>query len=46
MSEASGHRLLKRSELNCMDTTSLGTGQLIVDALDRGAHEIVLGNWR
>ncbi len=43
MSEASGYKLLSKSELNCMDTTTLGTGQLIKDALDRGAMHIVLG---
>jgi len=43
MSEASGHRLLQPRELNCMETTSLGTGELIVDALKKGAKEILLG---
>ena len=43
MAEASGLRLLKGGELNCMHTTTLGTGELIVDALDRGAEEIILG---
>ena len=35
MSEASGYRLLQKTELNCMYTTTLGTGELIVDALER-----------
>ena len=43
MSGASGHRLLKPTELNCMETTTLGTGELIVDAVQRGAKEILLG---
>ncbi len=43
MSEASGYKLLHKNELNCMSTTSLGTGQLIVDALDKGVQEIILG---
>lgn len=43
MSEASGHKLLKKDELNCMETTSVGTGELIVDALERGVDEIILG---
>jgi len=43
MSEASGYKLLKKSEMNCMDTTSLGTGELIADALEKGAKNIVLG---
>lgn len=43
MSEASGHRLLKPEELNCMETTTLGTGELILDAIKKGAKEILLG---
>jgi glycerate kinase len=43
MSEASGHRLLKAEELNCMKTTTLGTGELILDALQKGAKKILLG---
>ncbi|MDC6366173.1 MULTISPECIES: glycerate kinase [Flavobacteriaceae] len=43
MSEASGYKLLAKEEMNCMHTTSMGTGQMIVDAMDRGAKEIVLG---
>lgn len=43
MSEASGYKLLQNSELNCMYTTSLGTGELIADALDKGVEEIILG---
>ncbi|PRX57281.1 glycerate kinase [Flagellimonas meridianipacifica] len=43
MSEASGYKLLSKTELNCMNTTSLGTGDLIKDALEKGAREIVLG---
>lgn len=43
MSEASGYRLLKKGELNCMNTTTLGTGELIADAVKRGATDIVLG---
>ncbi|MEM1259290.1 MAG: glycerate kinase, partial [Bacteroidota bacterium] len=43
MSEASGHRLLKPNELNCMETSTLGTGELVLDALQRGAEEILLG---
>ena len=43
MSEASGYKLLKKSEMNCMDTTSLGTGEMIADALEKGAKSIVLG---
>ena len=43
MSEASGYKLLEKSEMNCMDTTSLGTGKMIADALEQGAENIVLG---
>ncbi|MBS9462812.1 glycerate kinase [Flagellimonas sp. 389] len=43
MSEASGYKLLSKDELNCMKTTSLGTGQLIAHALKQGAREIILG---
>jgi len=43
MSEASGYKLLKKSEMNCMDTTSLGTGEMIADALEKGVKSIVLG---
>ncbi|GMN10526.1 glycerate kinase [Croceitalea sp. MTPC9] len=43
MSEASGYKLLNKSELNCMHTTSLGTGNLIFDALNKGVQEIILG---
>ncbi|AZQ57425.1 glycerate kinase [Maribacter sp. MJ134] len=43
MSEASGYKLLHKNELNCMSTTSLGTGELIVNALNKGVQEIILG---
>ena len=43
MSEASGYKLLAKAEMNCMHTTSWGTGEMIVDALDKGAQNIVLG---
>ncbi len=43
MSEASGYKLLQNSELNCMHTTTIGTGELIVDALNNGVKEIILG---
>ncbi|WP_318312198.1 glycerate kinase [Flagellimonas crocea] len=43
MSEASGYKLLNKSELNCMETTTLGTGEMIADALEKGAKNIVLG---
>ncbi len=43
MSEASGYKLLSKAELNCMQTSSIGTGELIAHALDQGAKEIILG---
>ena len=43
MSEASGYKLLAKAEMNCMHTTSLGTGQMILDAMEKGAGHIVLG---
>ena len=43
MSEASGYKLLDKAEMNCMHTTSLGTGQIILDAMEKGAEHIVLG---
>ena len=43
MAEASGLKLLKEEEKNCMLTTTLGTGELIADALQKGAKEIILG---
>lgn len=43
MSEASGYKLLAKDELNCMQTTSFGMGQLMAHAIKEGAKEIVLG---
>ena len=43
MAEASGLRLLNEKEQNCFYTTSYGTGELIVDAMDHGAEKIILG---
>lgn len=43
MAEASGLKLLNSSELDCKNATTFGTGQLILDAINRGAKEIILG---
>lgn len=43
MAEASGLKLLKDQERNCMLTSTFGTGELISDAIERGAVEIILG---
>ena len=43
MAEASGLKLLKQEDRNCMYTTTYGTGELIVDAIKKGASKIILG---
>lgn len=43
MAEASGLKLLNPSEYDCKNTTTFGTGQLILDAIEKGADEIILG---
>ena len=43
MAEASGLTLLKPEERDPLVTTSLGTGELIADALTRGVRKIILG---
>ena len=42
MAAASGLVLLKEKERNCMDTSSFGTGELILDAIQKGATTIYL----
>lgn len=41
-SNASGLQLLKEEEKNCYYTTTFGTGQLILDAIQKGFKNIVL----
>ncbi|TGV02870.1 glycerate kinase [Flavivirga rizhaonensis] len=43
MAEASGMALLKAEDRNCFYTTSLGTGDMILDAINKGAKTIILG---
>lgn len=43
MAEASGVKLLNQKELDCKNTTSFGTGELILDAIEKGASKIILG---
>jgi glycerate kinase len=43
MADASGLRLLSSDELNPLDATSFGTGELIMRALDTGAEKIIIG---
>jgi glycerate kinase len=42
MSSASGLQLLKEEEKNCFYSTTFGTGQLILDAVQKGFKNIVL----
>ncbi|MEM6321295.1 MAG: glycerate kinase [Bacteroidota bacterium] len=42
MSAASGLVLLQENERNCLETSSIGTGELIKDALEKGATQIYL----
>ncbi|MCP4976013.1 MAG: glycerate kinase [Maribacter sp.] len=43
MAEASGLKLMKNTELNCAQSSTFGTGELIADALEKGVLEIILG---
>ena len=43
MAQASGLTLLTAEERNPMEATTYGTGQLVVDAVRRGARHIVVG---
>ncbi len=43
MAEASGVKLLKQEQFDCKNATTLGTGELILDAIEKGAKEIILG---
>ncbi len=43
MAEASGMKLLKPEEQNCFETTTFGTGEIIADAIQKGAKTIILG---
>ncbi|BAO75888.1 glycerate kinase [Winogradskyella sp. PG-2] len=43
MAEASGMKLLDSKHQNCMYTSTYGTGELILDAIDKGAEYIILG---
>ncbi|WP_207425220.1 glycerate kinase [Pedobacter sp. SYSU D00535] len=43
MAKASGLMLLKESEYNCLYTSSIGTGLMVLDAVKRGAKTIFLG---
>lgn len=43
MAEASGYRLLRPEERNAVNTTTYGTGELIADAIAKGAQHVFLG---
>src|ERR1700679_3004805 len=43
MAKASGLQLLKPSQYNCSITSTFGTGQLIQEAINRNAKEIIIG---
>lgn len=43
MAQASGLTLLKPEERNPLKTTTYGTGQLVVDAVQRGVQHIIVG---
>ncbi|MBC3758199.1 glycerate kinase [Hyunsoonleella sp. SJ7] len=43
MAEASGVKLLQPEQFDCKNATTLGTGELILDAIKRGAETIILG---
>lgn len=43
MAEASGVKLIQHEELDCKNATTLGTGELILNAINKGAKHIILG---
>lgn len=43
LADASGIRLIKKSELDPLKSNTRGTGELIKSALDKGAQKIILG---
>ncbi|MDN3621066.1 glycerate kinase [Polaribacter undariae] len=43
MAEASGVKLLKPSQFDCKNATTLGTGEMIADAINKGAKTIIMG---
>lgn len=43
MATASGLHQLQRNELNPLQATSFGTGELIKDAMEKGARKIIIG---
>ncbi|MGC1203644.1 MAG: glycerate kinase [Flavobacteriaceae bacterium] len=43
MAEASGVKLLKPEQFDCKNATTLGTGEMILNAITKGAKKIILG---
>lgn len=43
MAEAAGMKILKFEDQNCYNTTTLGVGEMILDAINKGAKTIILG---
>jgi len=43
MAEASGLKLLTKKEINPLHTSTYGTGEIILDAINQGAKDIILG---
>ncbi|MEM6719898.1 MAG: glycerate kinase [Bacteroidota bacterium] len=43
MAEASGMKLLSPEDQNCRKTTTFGTGEMILKAIEKGAKTIILG---
>jgi len=43
LADASGLRLLKPEEYDPLHTSTFGTGEMIIEALDKGAKKIILG---
>ncbi|WP_372755953.1 glycerate kinase [Mariniflexile sp.] len=43
MAEASGLKLLNPEQFDCKNASTLGTGEMIRDALEKGAERIILG---
>ncbi|MEM5563681.1 glycerate kinase [Psychroserpens sp. AS72] len=43
MAEASGVKLLKPEQFDCKNATTFGTGEMIADAIKKGASKIILG---
>ena len=43
MAEASGVKLLTQENFDCKNATTFGTGEMILDAITKGAKKIILG---